>query len=589
MGKKLLITEDDRKHILSLYGLINEVETEPKSAAGTVSTSELTLDKRIEFGPGYYKPEFSYTSPNTGIRYDWDVDETLKTGLNNIKEFLKNNPTGYVVDVTLEAGESKIPNNDAELGGRPEVESGYLNEKRLETLKTYLTPIFESWKQEGINTNFKINEKTTEGPTEWVGTPFCPSGSDTKTQRQTCYNNYVSMLKAGNTEVKALADKYNTEQYFRVIISVNKTETTPEPEPQPTPEPNCAAGLKIRVYVPSHNCQNAEFFIFANNTLLYNTVGGMTANLNNASTSRGIPKSSTEPIYSPGALNPGYGYLKNGDGTYSYGFGKYLGGDDGGGRSDTFIITEAQSQEIVSQGNGFIDIWMIATTTSAHEDIPFVTISKEGNDEIIFDEQPNIVQGRLLRMDACGNKVLEMGNDATVPNVTSYILQLKAIKDSSEQVDPDKKVRQKKMDQKAVILDRVYELNQKMYALVSFLNNVLQDTYGYELEDDVYKQIINRLNTDYQYFNEEITNEEPMSLDMENGKFVNNTIQNSDLYGDVRQGMNRFYNDYNLLFYNEDEGKYDPNGPTTQLKEKPRKLYNKFKETSGFDISKLQS
>ena len=102
MGKKLLITEDDRKHILSLYGLINEVETEPKSAAGTVSTSELTLDKRIEFGPGYYKPEFSYTSPNTGIRYDWDVDETLKTGLNNIKEFLKNNPTGYVVDVTLE-------------------------------------------------------------------------------------------------------------------------------------------------------------------------------------------------------------------------------------------------------------------------------------------------------------------------------------------------------------------------------------------------------------------------------------------------------------------------------------------------------
>jgi hypothetical protein len=192
-------------------------------------------------------------------------------------------------------------------------------------------------------------------------------------------------------------------------------------------------------------------------------------------------------------------------------------------------------------------------------------------------------------MDACGNKVLEMGNDATVPDVTSYILQLKAIKDSSEQVDPDKKVRQKKMDQKAVILDRVYELNQKMYALVSFLNNILQDTYGFELEDDVYKQIISRLNTDYQYFNEEITNEEPMSLDMENGKFVNNTIQNNDLYGDVRQGMNRFYNDYNLLFYNEDEGKYDPNGPTTQLKEKPRKLYSKVKETSGFDISKLQS
>jgi hypothetical protein len=583
MSKKFLITEQEKKHILGLYGLINEVET-------TGSAADLKLDQKIEFGPGYYNPKFSYTSAN-GTTYNWDVDATLKPGLDKIKEFLKNNPTGYVVDVTLESGESKIPNNDV-MEGRKQVEPGYLNTARLTTLKEYLNPIFKSWNDEGIKTDFKINEKTTIGPTEWVGTPFCPAGSDAKTQRGTCYNNYLAQLSANNSEVIALRDKYNSEQYFRVIINVNKTEETPEPEPVTTPEPNCAAGLKIRVHVPSHNCQNAEFFIFANNTLLYNTVGGMTANLNNSTDSRGIPKANTLPTYTEYALNPGYGYLKNGDGTYGYGFGQYIDGDVGNGRSDTFIITEEQSQEIIANGKGFIDIWMIATTTSAHQDIPNVTITKEGVAEPIFDEKPNIVQGRLLRMDACGNKVLEMGNDATVPDVTSYILQLKSIKDSSENVDPNKKVSSKKMDQKAIILDRVYELNQRMYSLVSFLSSKLEDNYYNELDDSLYNEIITRLNTDYEYFDEELKNEEPMSLDKEGYRFShyefnNRTIQNNDLYGDVRQGMDRFFNDYSLIFYDDVEGVFSPNGPTTKLKEKPSKLYKNVKKTSGFEVANL--
>ena len=111
--------------------------------------------------------------------------------------------------------------------------------------------------------------------------------------------------------------------------------------------------LKIRVYVPRHACQNAEFFIFANSTLLKNINGGITANLNNADTERGIPKSTCkgESCFDAEVLNPGYGWLPNGDGTYGgYSYGSQnKSGDIGKGRSDTFIVTEEQSKKIVEQ------------------------------------------------------------------------------------------------------------------------------------------------------------------------------------------------------------------------------------------------
>ena len=581
MGKKLLITEDDRKHILSLYGLINEVETEPKSAAGTVSTSELTLDKRIEFGPGYYKPEFSYTSPNTGISYDWDVDETLNTGLNNIKEFLKNNPTGYIVDVTLEAGESKIPNNDAELGGRPEVESGYLNEKRLETLKTYLTPIFESWKQEGINTNFKINEKTTIGPTEWVGTPFCPSGSDAKTQRQTCYNNYVSMLKAGNTEVKTLADKYNSEQYFRVIINVNKTEPTTNPNEVDISK--CAVEMEINMYVPSHNCQNAEFFIFANDTLLYNIKGGMTANMNTGLDARGIPTAEAVPAFIPEVLNPGYGYLKNGDSTYinSYAYGrKNKDGDNDGRRADTFRITKEQSYEIMSKSNGIIDIWMIATTTTAHQDLPNVVISAGKN--VIYRGEPKIVQGKVLTINGCTYEVIE-NDQSEIPDVTGYVDILKQEKMTIQteienerllSKGSEKSIEKKKMkiDEKSLVLERASTMVTEMTTFLNYLKPALESTIPKDEDGEVDTSIRNIGSPEiraeieryykifYDYINYTGTEEypQPSFAKNEEGEYIDETIRKDKLYEDIRIYLVQFYEGFDIVYLGN-EG-YDSKG-----------------------------
>ena len=102
-GRKLLITEEEKKHILSLYGLIKE---EPDPISET-STSAFKIDKTINFAPGYYRHKGPVTT-KTGAIYDWDVDKTLKDELQKIREFLKNNPTGYVVEANLYSGESKM-------------------------------------------------------------------------------------------------------------------------------------------------------------------------------------------------------------------------------------------------------------------------------------------------------------------------------------------------------------------------------------------------------------------------------------------------------------------------------------------------
>jgi hypothetical protein len=597
MGK-ILITEDEKKRILNLYGILKEANPAPAK-----STETLKLDKTINFGPGYYNPKFTYTSPN-GTTYNWDVDTTLKDGLNNIKEFLKKNPTGYVVSVKLESGESQIPNTDNQEGGK-RVDPNYLNDARLNTLKKYITPIFDSWKSEGINTNFTITEDKKIGTTPWIGSVFCPANSTKEQARSVCTTNYMRILGDAkdplHSQVNELKKKYNSEQYFRVVIEVNKSTV------KKTVDSKCATGLKIRVWVESHNCQNAEFFMFANSTLLYNSVGGMTANLNNSYSSRGIPKADSSPIFGPKWLNPGYGYLKNGDGTYSYGYGKLKpAGDVGGSRSDSFEITSEQSASIVANGNGYIDIWMIASTTAAHKDIPNVTITKPGVNEPIFDGKPNIIQGKLLRLDACGDTKLELGTDSTVPNAMSYVGVLKQEKISTmrsagekpeeEEIDPNTGKRKKlKLDQKAVLLDRLDILNQDMFNLILYLGTQLTPLFNPKAEaskklqsplpDDVYQNILTRLQTDYPKIVNEINNkgttEEPvLSLRRnEDGEYENKTINKDDLYGDVRDYLNKFYRMFDKVYFNRTSKQYSPEGSIDNLKTNWGKLYTKLETT----------
>ena len=279
MGKKLIITENERSRILDLYGILKESlnEATPTTPTSSTSSTDLTMNEKITFGPGWYGQKFSYKSKN-GTTYSWDVEATLKPGLDKIKEFLKNNPSGYIVDILFKAGESYIPNNDQVAGGDP-VKPGHLNDKRLETLKKYITPVFDSWKKEGINVPFDIKEEKKIGPTPWVGTPFCPEGSSADTQRNACFTNYLKMLSAGNAKVKDLKNKYDGEQNFEVFISVNALTNSPETT-------KCMTNMEIQINYTdlskTHTCNDAVYTVLANGIKLLRDDGAEYASLANA-------------------------------------------------------------------------------------------------------------------------------------------------------------------------------------------------------------------------------------------------------------------------------------------------------------------
>ena len=583
-GRKLLITEEEKKHILSLYGLIKE---EPDPISET-STSAFKIDKTINFAPGYYRHKGPVTT-KAGTTYDWDVDKTLKDELQKIREFLKNNPTGYVVEANLYSGESKIPNNDNELGGT-QVKENYLNEARLNSLKSYLNPIFELWKTEGITkTDFKINEYKKIGDTKWVDTPFCPANT---TDERSCTTTYFARLKAGDQTAKDYKTKYDAEQYFRVNIEVKKVETSVSNKTTENPTTTgstpttgttkitegCATGLKIRVDVAKHECNNAEFFVFLNSTLLYNVDGGYTANGNNANTF--VWSDSGKKIRAK-RLNPGYGKI----GTKKYG----LLGDNGNVRYDEFIVTAEQSKEIIQNSpDGKINVWYICTfAQGCHLDTPTVKIYK--NDLPIYEGQPMSDNSLLITLDGCGNEVSNKVDEYAIEPDTDALRQkiqndrMSMVIDNENDV-PDKEdtkqLQLKASNTLKTMMDYIEKLfthpsisaiyydkgetlkqYQRTYTAVGGKqmrinynipeNKELFDWFSAQKENEtlrMYLDEIKKLVTQNKY-------------QMLGDQFTDKNIRNNPLFGDVRTNLESFYNQFNDLFKFDESGeinmKYD--------------------------------
>jgi len=563
-NSKFLITEQDRKHILSMYGLLNEEEAQP--VPQQQSTSSLKFDKTINFGPGYYRHKGPVTT-KAGLTYNWDVDKALQSDLAKIKEFLKNNPTGYVVEVNLYSGESKIPNSDNEKGGVA-LKPGELSTARMNSLKSYLTPIFDSWKEEGITkTDFKINEIPQPGKTPWKGTPFCPANV---ADERTCSTTYYNKVKAGDKVALEYKAKYDAEQNFRVIIEVKKTETAQTKEITATTgttknTEDCATGLKIRVDVEKHECNNAEFFLFLNNTLMYNVDGGYTANGNNANTY--ITSDSGKKIKAK-RLNPGYGKL----GTRKYG----ATGDIGNTRYDEFIVTPEQSREIVKQSNnGKINVWYICTLASGcHLDTPTVTIFKD--DAPIYKGKPMSDSSLLITLDACGNKVSDViDEDATEPNVDVMRNKVQndrmsMVIDNENDVPDEEDSKQKELKASNTLSTMITYINKllinpttkeiyynqsntkpKVYqstgtwhgkpSYINFnvpQNKLLFDWTKNKLGDpalSMYLEEIKRLITQNNY-------------QIKDGQFVDRNLRTNKLYGDVRSNLQNFYQEFNQQF-----------------------------------------
>ena len=538
-----------------------------------VETTNLpSFSEKVDFGGGWYTLDGEYKGTT------WNIPDDLKDELSSVKEFLLKNPSGYIVDVRIDSGESKIPNVDAtgKKGTYPsnKVPPKYLSNERMKTIKDYVTSVFDTWVKEGVIKD-KLNIVTTEpviGKTEWVGQEFCPedkrAGDPEGYKCTTAFNDGLTKGKYGD-----LKKSYVEEQYVKVEIKVNKIageeEETPKEETSKDPL-ECATNLKIRIWVPSHNCQNAEFFVYANNTSLKNTVGGMTANLNNSDVDRGIPRTDSQPTFQSEFLNPGYGYLPNGDGTYGYKYGSInKEGNLGGGRSDTFILSEQQVKDIINENQNknsksIISLWMIATTSNAHKDIPNVTITL--GDKVIYNKAPKITKGKILSFDVCTNKVVE-SSDTQEPDLGAQINKIvREKRDLQEKNITSGKVskkKQMKLDQKGVILERSEILLDKITSLLSFLSkNIVAST---EVSDDVKK----RLSEDYTSIQKELKGDENSGIpsleatwDGEKLTFVNKTIRNSDLYGDIRMDLTKFYKGFIAVYYRFN--KFNPKGIPTE-------------------------
>ncbi len=570
-NRKLLISEQERKHILSLYGLIKEAD---QPVTQETQSSGLKIDKTINFAPGYYRNKGPVTT-KAGITYNWDVDTTLNADLAKIKEFLKKNPTGYIVEVNLYSGESQIPNNDNEKGGTA-VNPGYLSTARMNSLKAYLNPIFESWKSEGITkTDFKINEIPQLGKTEWKGTPFCPANV---ADERTCTTTYYKKVAAKDPVVLEYKAKYDDEQNFRVIIEVKKVDTPVVTGSTPTVTgttsttgtteitEDCATGLKIRVDVARHACNNAEFFVYLNNTLLYNVDGGFTANGNNADSF--IYGDSGKKIKAK-RLNPGYGKI----GTTKYG----RLGDLGGERYDEFIVTPEQSKQIISQSdNGKINVWYMCTlSTGCHLDTPTVRIYK--NDLPIYEGRPMSDSALLITLDGCGNEVLEVDETATEPDVSAIREKLQTDRMSmvidDEKDVPDKedtkqkelrasntlKTMMKYIDTlfthpsiKIIYYEEGKSLKEYQRSYTSGTkvnynipeNKELFDWYASKLEDQKLELYLDEV---YRIID---TN----NYQMKDDQFVDKNIRNNSLFEDVRTNLRSFYNSFDRLFYFNSSG-----------------------------------
>lgn len=313
MSKKLLITEQERLYIRGLYQLVNEAVTPP--VTGT------TINRTVNFPAGYYNE--SYVAP------------VLTEVTQQVSNFLiQNSGTSYIVSITLESGESRIPNTDKEKGGIP-VGVGVLARARQATINSFLTRSIGELVQSGVlrqMPTFNLTEPAI-GATPWVGTPFCPANATDAQQRGECKQRYNAGITTTYKDYKA---RYDSEQYVRVIVVLtqNQIPTTGETPTTGTTPTECATDMVIELnYEGSgHICDSAVYQLYANGVLLIRDDGKDYASLNNFTPKDKVGKS-THGLSQEKAIA-----LQAYDNNL---------GNAGGKRYNKFIITNEMAQQLL--------------------------------------------------------------------------------------------------------------------------------------------------------------------------------------------------------------------------------------------------
>jgi len=435
----------------------------------------------------------------------WKIPENVKKiddAIQKIRTFKEKNK-GSVIRVEINSGESRVTNYDDEVDPKKKVDPGYLSKKRAETLKNYLEKNASDILQD---VKIVVNEPV-------IGSTPYTKGKDNPRD-----------------------EKYTKEQFSNFTI-----KAIGEKNPVPKIPPGCVTGLEIKVWVPSHQCNNAEFFLFANDTLLLNAEGGKTANLNNADTNITYRNISGKPKLPAQLVNPAYGYI-------SKKYGSNKDGDIKGVRVDTFTVTNEQSKNIVKQGKGLINIWFISVSPNTHKDLPRVKIVKNG--EVVYNDKPSVNDGLLLTLDACGDKVVdnkEVIRPSTVQQERESLIssRLQMLKDGDL---PD--IDDSKDDTKQMLLDDVASLLPIAGDLGDIIKKV--KTYDDKREKLDYIKSINLEDIYSSAFPILQKYDLWRNGGLRKNKIRNKTIRNGDMFGDVRSDLKKFFDIFDLFFKTED-------------------------------------
>lgn len=331
-NKRLLITEDDRKYIKKLYGLIKEAE-EPEY--------DYSFEEKITFPAGYYSEKYM----------EKEVLETkLEEIINNISKnkYVDDEGTQVLMGpeyqnkltVITSSGESQIPNKDNERGG-VDLESGQLGKFRSNTINEFVRKYI--FKRLGDISNLEINTEVVE-----------PKIGETSAPDLTYYQGLVDcgLAKFKNFSKKGpckqstldLKKVYDNEQFVKIFVGLKTTKNF-QPINMPTKRgqltvdsdmvvkkiTSCYTGMKIQVdFVKdqAHKCNSAVFEVFLNGIKLNREDGKPYASLNNG-----------------GLLdNAGFSFKKAGGGRY------YIQSNNpGGARYNTFIVSPNLAKEIVDK------------------------------------------------------------------------------------------------------------------------------------------------------------------------------------------------------------------------------------------------
>jgi hypothetical protein len=239
-NRKLVITEQEKLEIMSMYGILLE---------GELPGGGYEIDFSNTFKSGYHSAKYI----NKTL-----LLEELTAAKTWLSSQLKGDK-GKLVFVKILASESRVPNADAENGGVVLAEYE-LSNKRAVAVNNFLSNIFDGWIKEGLiggKPIFAFPEPTIGGPN------WCPS----YTKDETCVEKTDK-----NTD-----SKFTEHQYVRVQFLIDA----------PGMSEKCVDGLSITVSYnkdknPSFPCRGGHQCDEADFTVVLNKVPIGSVSLNNA-------------------------------------------------------------------------------------------------------------------------------------------------------------------------------------------------------------------------------------------------------------------------------------------------------------------